>query len=443
LDKAVKYGLALMLVGIALLFIPFGPQASTTLSTFFGESPWLTGQTGTKTTGTGQATLLATGVVNFKMSLVAAYADNTPNETIFEKASMPGLSVISIHNHPLKAVTAYALAAVLTNQPLPSGSVGNFKLNFTVYNEKLGKAKFRYIEMNVPLVSNGTLALAALAPLSVLPTEVYPEGSTTSGTVESRRMDWILNAHVEINAPGYQTLSLIGSTLSYADFNSQGGFDTGCTNCGGSGGTIGGGSFTGGKFYLDNPEDFCSAYPNNAKCVGTPPHTATTAGTVVVTETATGTSVVVVTTTVGTVKITTVTPSATATTRTITSGTVAVKGGSPPGGSFTVDPTGTEECKTTACRKVGNTVIEQTGSTEWVDVGEGMGLTGTGIRLQPGEKVALEVLPLGPSISLSWYRLDLGSEVYLINPATFILVGLGLLIVVALAYPYLASKKPR
>jgi hypothetical protein len=105
-----------MIIGLALIFLPTNQQGGTLFSTFFG-SPWISGITGSTSNqggGTTQQTLLTTGTVNFKMSLVAAYADNSPNETIFEQASLPGLAVISVHGHPLRAVTAYAIAAVQT-----------------------------------------------------------------------------------------------------------------------------------------------------------------------------------------------------------------------------------------------------------------------------------------------------------------------------------------
>jgi hypothetical protein len=162
---------ALFVIGLTPIFLPTNQQGGTMFSTFFG-SPWIQGITGSTTnpqTGeTTQQTLLTSGSVNFKMSLVAAYSDNSPDETIFEKSSLPGLAVISVHGHPLKAVTAYAVAAVQTDQPLPASAIAHFYLNFSAYIDKLGATKWRYLEMTVPLINNGRLAIASLPPLRVV-----------------------------------------------------------------------------------------------------------------------------------------------------------------------------------------------------------------------------------------------------------------------------------
>jgi hypothetical protein len=358
------------------------------------------------------------------------------------------LAVVKIHGKNVKDVAAYALAAIKLDQALPSGTKALFKLNFTSCIEQLNKCKWQYQEVSVPLVQNGTLALAALPAFKILPNDVYPVqfAPGTGSTTATRRVNWYVTGKVTVTAPGYETLSLVGNSLSYADFGWDGSINGGCTDCGDSGGGGGGGGTIGGgisldtslgayKWFLDDPTSYCEAYPSNPKC-GPPPYPTQTA-----TQTQTQVaSTVVVTTTTGTVVVITQSTADTKTTVTQTFTRSTVAGGTPPGGSYSLDDKGGKECKGYLCHDYENDVIQNTGGHEWIDVGEGQGLPG-GMRLQPGERVAIDLLPLGTAVPLSWQRLQLtSSSVYLVNPATYILIGLGLAISLALAYPYLFKK---
>jgi hypothetical protein len=385
---------------------------------------------------------------------------------------MPGLAVISIHGKPVKDVTANVLAAVLLDQPMPPNTVANFYLNFSTYIEQINAVKWHYIEMSVPLVQDNTLALAALPPLSVLPNEVYP--SAVSSQQASRRVDWNLNARVVIAPAGYNPLSLTGNTLSYAEFNWDGSIAGGCTNCGASETTLGGaisvghgpsqaasGEDTGTPsytWYLTNPVDFCAHNPSDAKCKG-PTATGqlvtevvkntvayTTAGTTIyavatatVTRTGTATQTQPQTQTQASPTESAVTVTAISTRITVTSGgsvttetvmaTTTVAPLLPT--SITVTTSGAKECTGLSCKTSGNAIArDQTGA--------GYGST-TGGGIQTQQSYAYAFLPLGSSIPLTWTRLDMGSEVYLVNPGILIIAAFFVLAFVAIIW----SRKRR
>jgi hypothetical protein len=165
----VKFSLALMLIGVALIFAPIGSNGSTVFSTFWGQ-PWLEGFTGFQTTTTGggttQAALLTSGTVNFKMALIATY-DDSSTETIFERSSLPGLAVIQIHGKNVRQVEAHAVAAIKLDQVLPSGALAKFDLNFTSCVPQLNKCKPQHEVTTLSLIE-GNLAIVALPPLETL-----------------------------------------------------------------------------------------------------------------------------------------------------------------------------------------------------------------------------------------------------------------------------------
>jgi hypothetical protein len=455
LDKGLKFAAAVTLIGLALLFLPMGGNGGTIFSTFWG-SPWISGVTGLLSGGTSggtnqQVTLLTSGTVNFKMSLVSTYTDNT-NETIFERSTLPGLAVISIHGKPVRQIAAYALAAVKVSQSLPSGSLAKFELNFTTCVEQLNRCKWNYQVTTTELVGNGTLALVALPPFVVLPTDVFPT-ALAAGTVTSRRADWNLKAHVTVTAPGYQPLDLLGSDLSYADFGWDGSLAGGCTDCSTSGSIIGGAVGIGHgaagtssyQWYLDNPTEYCAANPGDAKCTGggTPGLTQTA----VVTETYT--NVVGYITGQTTVEITQV---GTRTGTGTVGGTTAITGTlAPPTitSSINVEVGANGQTTTTYVttdHSTGKTTTQTaTGATQttlgshtYVQAAPNTSPTG-GAGYKPGQQgVIMSYIPLGPSIPLSWTRLDMGSEVYLVNPATWLVLAA---IAIAVAYMLLQRRK--
>lgn len=261
MNNGAKAVLALLVIGIVLLAMPSNGLPTAGFKAIFGSQPWLGGANGQIGGVPGsQGTIIPVGQVSFKMSLIATYTDTT-QETIFEKSSLPGLALIQVHGKQVKHVDALAVVAIATDKPLSSQANAHFILNFTAYNEQLNKMKWFYRELDSPLVNNNTLAIATLPALRVLPEEVFEDRvhqCTTpdaNGVVvcrsltpeqtqigETRRMDWTINAQVTITDPAYPTLSLIrsGSSLAFADFNADGSWGGGCTNCGGPTPTIGG-----------------------------------------------------------------------------------------------------------------------------------------------------------------------------------------------------------
>jgi hypothetical protein len=461
LDQATKFSLALIVIGVILLAMP-SPNGSNAFTTFFG-SPWISGLTGNipgiSESGTStmqQATLLTSGTVNFKMSLVSRYADNT-NETIFEKSTLPGLAVISIHGKAVRDIIAYALVAVKTAQELPSSALARFELNFTSCIEQLNRCKWNYQVTTTPLVGNGTLALVALPPFAVLPTDVYP-AALAAGTVSSRRVDWAVSAHVTVTAPGYQNLDLLGSTLSYADFAYDGSITGGCTDCAASGSIIGGGvSHNTGEgnqitglpadyWYLQNPVDYCAANPTDAKCKG-PSATGqlVTATYTNAVEYITGSTTVtakVVETTTGKTSVSAGT--------TLTGGTLAP----PPitshitvevdaeGRSHTYYTTENQITgqSTTQTANPTTTTTTSNGAYTYTPYASSTG-SAAGSGTKPGQNgVIMSLLPLAP-LPLTWTRLDVGGTVYLVNPATWILAALAFFAFLPLAWPYLEGKR--
>jgi hypothetical protein len=442
LNTATKYALGLILIGTVLVFMPWPNQQGTIFSTFFG-SPWIQGFTGqiSGTSGTGgtnqQATLLTSGTVNFKMSLVSTYTDNS-TETLLEKSTLPGLAIISIHGKTVREITAYALIAVTTNQPMPSGTVARFESNFTSCIQDLNRCKWNYQVTTSTFVGNNTsMAAVGLPPFAVLPIDVYPT-ALASGTVASRRVTWTLTAHVTATPPGYNQLNLLGDTYSYADLSYDGSITGACTDCAGSGSIIGGGISLGhgvtpeggtpmDVWYLTNPADYCTHNPGDSKC-GTPP-----LATGLVTETYTNV--------VGYITGGTTVEIAQTGTRTGTGtigGTTAITGTlAPPtitsSVNIEVDPNGqTTTTYVTTDHSTGKTTTQKAttatettlGSHTYVEAAPNTSPTG-GAGYKPGQQgVIMELLPLGPSIPLTWTRLDMGSTVYLVNPGTWILVGL-------------------
>jgi len=84
------------------------------------------------------ASVLCAGAVNFKMPLIATYEDNS-QEKIFEKASAPGLTVLT-RGKPVSDISALVVAAFALSTLLPSTARALFKVNFTslIANTKYG-----------------------------------------------------------------------------------------------------------------------------------------------------------------------------------------------------------------------------------------------------------------------------------------------------------------
>jgi hypothetical protein len=279
-------------------------------------------------------------------------------------------------------------------------------------------------------------------------------------------------------------LSLLGNTLSYAEFNWDGSLAGGCTNCGGSGSTIAGAGFgqdevsTGSyKFWLTDPEDYCAGRPNDPKCAIAPPTTgaqteAATSGaaqgqkyTETRTQTQTSLGIIIVqgtvvtqyVTTYGSIIMTYPTQSVSTGTQTVTSRSTATTSytwtGTATSGQTTTSKEGAQSTggvtntgastSTIIVRSDGRTEIDTTTgagtsketSTRTVitDQGSGDFVPGHGYQL-----TGMALLPLGSSIPFTWIRLELTSDsVYLVNPIAMLML---FAIVVALAYALLSKK---
>jgi hypothetical protein len=209
--------------------------------------------------GGGTAAVIPTGVLSFKMALVANYEDNT-QEVLYEKSTLP-FNLIQIHGKVVRRVDAQAIAAIALDEALPSDAQAHFMLNFSAWIGRLNVSRWIYRDMYTPLIQNGTMALAMLPTFSVLSTDVFPTapvcrdsgGNQIGCLAENRQVIWTVDATVEIlNAQGQKLLSLIGNTLSSATFNLDGSLDV-CTDCGGSS-TPGGVYFTPGGAHMDLPD---------------------------------------------------------------------------------------------------------------------------------------------------------------------------------------------
>jgi hypothetical protein len=216
--------------------------------------------------GGGTAAVIPTGVLSFKMALVANYEDNT-QEVLYEKSTLP-FNLIQIHGKVVRRVDAQAIAAIALDEALPSDAQAHFMLNFSAWIGRLNVSRWIYRDMYTPLIQNGTMALAMLPTFSVLSTDVFPTapvcrdsgGNQIGCPAENRQVIWTVDATVEIlNAQGQKLLSLIGNTLSSATFNLDGSLDV-CTDCGGSS-TPGGVDFTPGGAHLDLPDPCDRAKP--------------------------------------------------------------------------------------------------------------------------------------------------------------------------------------
>ena len=212
-----------------------------------------TGTTITLSNGTQtQVAVIPSGQIGFKMSIVATYADGS-TETIFEKSTLPGLAVV-LNGKEVTDISAISLVAIGLDHPLPAGTYADFQLNYTaLISSKNDNCRLQfsnatgapltnsvicsqvpqftprliahYQEIQMPLVSNGTLAVAALPALDVVSGNIFPSSAS-----DTRSVDWTVQAHVRINTPNGQ-LSFLGSDLAYADLNFDGTLAGGCTNC--------------------------------------------------------------------------------------------------------------------------------------------------------------------------------------------------------------------
>jgi hypothetical protein len=344
---------------------------------------------------------------------------NNQNTTIFERSTMPGLALLGPNGKVLKTVDLLGIVAVKSSTFFSSGAQAHFIINYSSVVGDTGKVKGRVIDITIPMVSNGTLALAALPPLRMLDQEIFsshkvcgtaaegchdvPDNPLSQG--QQRSVDWTVNAHVTITAPGFQPLTLMGSSGAVGEFNWDGSFYGGCTDCGGTSGgttpppTIGGANLsptgTGSLTDKDYVEPPGGEKPTGAPCAvaGTCTSTSTTSTTV---------SSSAVVTAITTTKIIS----------TVTGKTVR---------EFKSTSTGTSRDYS------GTTTATEQGRT-------------------PGTKsqIAVSLLesPFGYSrLDLTW----LNGNVYLLNPAWFIL-GIGIfaaLAVVLFALLYLRPKEKK
>mgnify|MGYP007084714548 CR=1 FL=1 len=408
--------MALVAIGVFLLLIPIAPGGQSIAKVISESAPFLSGETGTITYPNGttsQVTLIPADQVSFKMSLIATYEDGS-TQTIFEKSTLPALAVVRVAGKPIRNVQALAVVAVASSQPLPASARALFALNFSAYIEKLDREKWIYREVESPLISNGRVAVTVLPPFQVLGDDVFPVkpvvkcvepqlGSTEGGgcttiTVaqnEQRRVNWALRARVIIDAPGYQRLDLLGSTLAFADFNYDGSIIGGCTDCG----TIDTGTGGGGPVTIAGPIDL--------------------------------------TVTTGTTTGTTPVASATITSPVVKPTKEPEEGGTIRDGdgvtiSSTVDSSGRLlETTRYGDREGTQRVTHETYSKEGGFVDAGGRATGT--RL--GAQYAWIIVDLPP---LSYVRLEWTESAYLVNPFVLILVGLA----VAGLVGYSFGKKP-
>jgi len=213
------------------------------INDIFGSSILVGSTGGTMTLENGTSIQLSwfpVDQVSFKMSLNAYYDDGT-NATIYEKSSLPKLSSLalvggsaSIGGKKVKHVDAIAVVAINSSRSLPSTATAHFLMNFTACIHELNTCKWFYRDLTSPLVKDGTLAIAVLPPLSILPEEVFGDNPTSQ---KIRRVDWTVTAQVSVTAPGYQPLSLTGGTGSFLDWHwdpQTGSLVLGgaCTDCG-------------------------------------------------------------------------------------------------------------------------------------------------------------------------------------------------------------------
>jgi len=272
-DHFLKVTILLIVIGVGTLLTSNAlPGLGSDIRAFLGSSNMIqVGSNGVAVNlpngATSQAAVIPSGQVGFKMSIVATYDDGS-TETIFEKSTLPGLAVI-LNGKAVSSISAVTLAAVGLTSALPSGTYAHFELNYTsLISDKTDNCHLQYDNagapltgsvtcsqmpkkftprlignyrvIDMPLVSNGTLAVAALPALNVLSSDVFPTSVTNS---DKRSVEWTVRARVTINAPSGQ-LSFLGSDLAYADLAFDGTLTGGCTNCGTGTGTLGGVTIT-------------------------------------------------------------------------------------------------------------------------------------------------------------------------------------------------------
>jgi hypothetical protein len=267
---------------------------------FGSTSPVIVGQTGgTYTLPNGTTvpiSLIPSGVVSFKMQLIANYTDGS-NQTIYEKSTAPGLglNLISINNRPLDGMIGIGVAAVNASQggqPLPSGTLAVFVLNFTSCVEETGFCRWHARSVSSPFVANSTIAMAVMPAMIMKAFDIFP---TTPATIHAERhVDWNLTATVQVQPPAGYSLNLVpyrGFMISTATVNFDGSV-SGCTDCGGGSGgnppttpptqtTMGGVTV---RTTKTGPAPECSG----ASCGPTPPKTTSTTTTVKETVPSTG-----------------------------------------------------------------------------------------------------------------------------------------------------------
>jgi hypothetical protein len=243
-------GLVLLILGLSLAagsyIIATNPLGAGGIwkDVFGSTSPVIVGTTGgTYTLSNGTQvplSLIPSGVVSFKMELIANYTDGT-NQTIYEKSTAPGLelNLISINNRPLDGMIGIGVAAVnatQSGQPLPSGTFAVFILNFTSCVEETGFCRWHARSVSSPFATNSTIAMAVMPAMVMKAFDIFP---TTPATIHAERhVDWNLTATVQVQPPAGYSLNLVpyrGFMISTATVNFDGSV-SGCTDCGGGSG---------------------------------------------------------------------------------------------------------------------------------------------------------------------------------------------------------------
>jgi hypothetical protein len=440
LDKGVKYGIALGLIGLCLFFFPFSSNGGTVFSTFFG-TPFLSGQTGgtitnPQTGGTTTVSLINANQISFKFALIAGHPDGT-EETVFSQSTLPGLAVLQA-GKPVSYMDALAVAGIAVSTPLPSTATALFKLNFSAViapktyacqilattvaaaqqeqGEQQGQnyegrvhcssvpsgilfaptVKWFYREVSSPLVNNGTLALAVLPAFRVLSSDVF---ATAAAQGEQRRVQWNLAAQVSVQAPGYSGLSLLGSTNALADFSFDGSALSGVTDTGTSAGA---GTIGGAKLDKCLPGECGTAPPLPHPTTEWTEGTGEEGSTIYSSVTCTSTSC-------------SVTP--------ITST------GEPTGPTTTITVTSTgavreDRCTTASCRGVEDTTTDTKTQTT---TKETTSSTFKETSYTPGTRgeIAVSLLPYSADLPmLSYVQFNVGTNAYAVNPIVLFIVGL-------------------
>jgi hypothetical protein len=245
-----------------------------------------------------------------------------------------------------------------------------------------------------------------------------------------------VDAKVTVSAPGYQTFTLLGTDLSYANFDWTGQLTGGCTDCGGNGNTMGG------DVHFSDTSAASTICTTN--CPG--PIVSITSPTIQVLNPNPEETGVLEGNPTG--AVTGIQPSGTVNVPPVVAPPPAVTSTiittDPNAGTITTqtvtrdDKTGKETAITDT-----ETIHTETniGGRTFAEETQASGST-AGSGIEPGQNhVIISVLPLGTSAPLPWYRLDLGGQdVYLVNPGVILILLLSAFCLAAVAWPYIGKS---